>query len=335
MATRNPTLSGRWGESAWAQFDYWRNPVRVGVDAAHPNGQNPCIFYRPGGGGTGGNHQDIRTDAYGDPFFLFHWLGGAHATSNPGSKWDLCSFSSGQQMHVDFFTGLQTLFPRTRSLFFPDAIRDCQRAIASIKGQAATLGFDPNKVVGWGDSYGATLLGLSQLAPPLGGGNRRSVWRDGTNLSKSYDSTLRGLLYHQGQIDCRKIGGVDYLAYQHCAAWFGTRYNDSGEFNNLPDAVRAMASARAYIEAGETGGYRGWFLAYVSGVGAGTHPLADPHDTVQAADLETALVAKGLTYAKQVRSADSWRNTNWPNNPGAPELALYNAADTFLAARIA
>lgn len=335
MASRTPTLSGRWGEAPWAQFDYYRNPVRIGVDSDHPNGQNPCVFYRHGGGGTGGNFQDLRTDAFGDPFFAIHWMTGGVTGSNPTARWDLCSFSSGQQHHIDFFSGLQTVFPKSIELFFPDAIRDCQRAIASLKGQHRTLGFNPNKVVGWGDSYGATLLGLSQLAPPLGGGNRRLVWRDGTNLSANYDSTLRGLMFHLGQIDCRVVGGTSYLAYNNCAGWFGTRYNNSAEFDALPAEVRAMASARAYIEAGETDGYRRWFLAYVTGLGTGVKPLADPHDVVQLTDMATALTAKGLTFGSQSRAASGWTNANWPNAPSAGVLALYQAFETFLAAGIA
>lgn len=334
MATRAPTVSGRWGEAPYAQFDYWRNPTRIGVDPEHQNGQNPCIFHRHGGGGVGGHHQTLRNDNYGDPFFVLHWLSGGVTGSAPATKWDLCSFSSGQQLHAEFFTPFIAPYERSRSLWFPDPIRDHQRAVASIKGQAVSLGFNPRKVVGWGDSYGGTVMGLSMLAPTLGGTGRRGVWRDSTNFTTNHDSTLRGAVLQQPQIDCRNISGTDYLASALVAGWFGTRLDSGTEFAAIPAAVRSMASLRAYIEAGETDGYQPWYLAYVSGVGTGVKPLTDPHDTVQLTDLSAALTARGLTHGTNTRAAAAWANASWPNAPGAGVLALYQPIETFLAARI-
>lgn len=348
MASRAVTLSGRWGEAAYAQFDYWRNPTRIGVDADHPNGQNPCLFVRHGGAGVTGDHGTYRTDAFGDPFYAIHWLGGAQAGSNPSPRWDVCSFSSGQEHHIDFYagTGLASTSPQPRSLslYFPDAIRDCQRAISAIKGQHVALGFNPRKVVGWGDSYGATVMGLGQLIPPLGGNGRRRIWRDGVNLTSNHDSTLRALVYHIGQPDCRNISGTDQIHYFNCGGWFGTRTDVSTEFDALPDNVKELSSIIAYLEAGgnDIEGCRNWLVAWATGIGDGIKPYGRPgvggsdiHDTAQHTNLVNALTAAGITHGSQLRGPDEWRNTNWPGEPPATQLALYQALNTHLAAAIA
>lgn len=331
MATITPTLSAqRWGEEVYAFFDYYRNPVRVGVDAAHPNGQNPCLFVRHGGGGTGGDYKNQTTSAYGDAFYFPAWMIGTHAATNPAARWDMCCFESGQAYHSDFFTGTQTtLFPRSRALYFPDTIRDAQRAIAAITRLHVQLGFNPNRKVLYGESFGAVMAMLTQLVPPIGGPGRRSVWRRGTFEPDTHDSTVRAVLFAQGQIDCRKIAGVDYMNFANFGGWFGTRTDNSAEFDALPDSVRAMASIRAYLEANELDGAVPTFVANVV-QGDHNHPFTNPHDSAQHADLTAALSAAGVTYGEQLRNAGEWENTNWPNDPPAPVLARYQAVEAFL-----
>lgn len=347
MATLTPTFADvRWGESVYALFDYYQNPIRVGVDAAHPQGQNPVRIVRHGGGGTGGNYSDGRTDAYGEGFFFDAWLLGNHPTTNPAARWDILSFDSGQKSHFDFFTGLQTIFPRSRSLLFPENVLDCQFAIASLKRFGVQCGFNPNKMVGAGSSFGAWLMGHAALFPPIGGPGRRSVLRQGALNTNTHDSTLRGLMFEVGQVDARRTAGVDYLSFENYHGWVGTRYDNSGEWAALSEDVRRALSIRAYFEAGELDGYTGWFVHNVV-QGNHVHPFTNPHDSQQHADLVASMQAGGLVegnglpaegaprrYGQLLRNAGTLDNPNWPSDPPAGALALYQQIEAWMAGQI-
>lgn len=348
MASITPTFANlRWGDAPYALFDYFQNPVRVGVDAAHPQGQNPVKVIRHGGGGTGGNYTDGRTDAYGEGFFHDAWLIGQHAAINPAARWDILSFDSGQKHHFDFFTGTQTIFPRSRSLLFPENVYDCQFAIASLKRFAVQCGFNPNKMVGAGPSFGAWIMGMAALAPPRGGSGRRSIWRDGLLRTGTHDSTLRGIIFEGGQVDARRTAGVDYLRFDHYSGWIGTRYDNAVEWNAIPEDVRRALSIRAYFEANELDGYTGWFVHSVE-QGTHVHPFDNPHDSQQHLDLIASMQSAGLVegnglpaygqprrYGQMLRVAGTFNNPNWPSAPPAPVLALYQQLETWMAGQIA
>jgi hypothetical protein len=221
MPSQTPTHSNvRWGSDAWSLCDIYLNPTRI-------TGGNPVVFVRHAGGGTVGTYTDARDTATGgDEFYFYNWLNGratdAVGGASPSLKWDIVHFTSGQETWSDLVLNnigqLGDDINRSRSVYFPDAIRDCQRAIASIKSLGSRYGFDPNKVITYGNSHGATLTGLSQLAPPLlpvGG----KLWMDSGNCSNTHDSRVRGCVLNQPQVKCdlTHMGAAEY------AAWFGMR----------------------------------------------------------------------------------------------------------------
>lgn len=348
----------RWGPEPYALLDYYRNPTRVGVDATHPNGQNPCMLLRHGGGGISGDYRESRdnliTGLIYDAFYFPAWLSnhaeaGTGTQGNPASGlfWDVISFDSGQMSHFDSDTGAQTLFTRSRSLFFPDAIFDCQRAIATIKSHAITLGFNPHKLIGYGESHGSTLLSLSQLYPPMGGAGRRSVARAAARRPLTHDSTLRGVVMSQAQVDCRNISGTDYLLYSNMTGWAGTNIADGGaEWNAVASKTKDSWSIRKFFEAGDLDSYPGFF---VGNVVQGNHvkPYANPHDSEQHTELIAAMTAAGLTegtgrtsYGQQLRNGGDWDNSaanggNWPNGPSGAVLASMQVVETWMAAQVA
>lgn len=351
--TTTPTFADqRWGPEPYALFDYYRNPVRDNVDTLHPNGQNPLWIIRHGGGGQLGEYVDVRTSRYGDSFYLPMWLCANQPGSNdnaPATHWDVCSIESGQQTHFEFFSGLQSLFPRSRQIFMPHAIRDLQRAIASLKHMCRFYGFDPNRCIGYGESYGASLMALAAIVPPFGGPGRRTVWQAGDRRPATHDSTLRGVFMSQAQIDVRNSapGNVDYIAYQNFGGWLGTDMTDSAEFDAVSQRIKASLSIRAYFEAGELDSYPGFFVGNVVQGTHDVHPFQNPHCSQQHADMIAAMVGAGLTettsaggdrrivYGQQLRTGGAYQNTLWPDGPDAASLAKMQPVEAWAAAQIA
>lgn len=248
MVTQTPTFSNvRWGGDAWSLCDIYQNPTRL-------SGGNPVVFVRHGGGGTVGSYVDGRDSTNGEDFYFLMWLNGRTnpgtlgASAQPSLPWDIVHFTSGQETwsNTTNVGALGDKINRSRSVYFPDAIRDCQRAIASIKSLGSTYGFNPNRVVTYGNSHGATLTGLSQLAPPLmpvGG----KLWMDSGNSSNTYDSRVRGCVLNQPQVKC----DVDFITLINYAAWFGIRGED------IPTCTWTNATSTLLISGSYPGGFAG------------------------------------------------------------------------------
>lgn len=228
MPSQTPTHSDvRWGPDAWSLCDIYLNPTRI-------TGGNPVVFVRHAGGGNTGTYTDARdTATAGGEFYFYNWLNGrASDPSNiggalPSLKWDIVHFTSGQaywQSGSDNVGALEESINRSRSVYFPEAIRDCQRAIASIKSLGSRYGFDPNKVITYGNSHGGTLTALSQLAPPLlpvGG----KLWMESQNSANTHDSRVRGCVLNQPQLKC----DLDFMLQSEYAAWFNIRGENIGD----------------------------------------------------------------------------------------------------------
>jgi hypothetical protein len=339
----NPTLQlQRWGVEPWALFDYYRNPTRVDADADHPNGQNPVLFVRHGGGGTGGDYSEWRdTTVTGTTWYFLRWLLGDQAANESPRHWDICAFESGQRANFAYggYSPPHVVpFPRSESLLFPATVRDCQRAIASITHMHRELGFHPEKRGGFGHSFGATLMGLSQLAPALEGSGGSSTWQEGTDDPRTHDSRLKFLLFQEGQVDFRKVvggiyDGLDYLHYSTAGGWFGTSglaYPNG--FAAVKAETREMASILRYFQVGDVDGYSSWYVTW-DAQGDHVHPYTNPHDSQQRTDLLAAIAAAGLV-ANAAPIDAAFVNTLWPAGPGATELALYQTIEGWMAAKV-
>lgn len=181
-------------------------------------------------------------------------------------------------------------------------------AASAIVGYITVYGtstiINPNKIVVGGQSHGATLSGLSQIRPPLNHGATQYTGLNRMYESLNFDSTSKGVLYIEGQIDCRRKdfgdgGGVkEYMAYGIFAGWHGTSGTDGGVmWNGVPNNVRDALSLRAYIERGETGYYVPHFLSYqTTSPGNGAITLSNAHDAIQKVHLAAALRAAGLSF---------------------------------------
>ncbi len=338
MVTRTPTTSDiAYGPMPYHRFDYYKNPVDVMVGGVRAN---PVKLYHHGGGQITGGHQVARTSAYGELFYLIHWLTGAQAGTNPAPYFDLISYSSAQQNHFDFLNAGFSHYPRSRQVFFPDSIHDRQWAIATIKRMLPDLGCDPTKVIDWGSSAGAWEGGLAHMKPVLRGYGERTVWAEGSMRSGAYDSSVAGMVYEQGQIDCRNIAGTDYLRFDHCSGWVGTRYDNASEWNAVPAEVKKAMSLKAYFEDGEIDSYPGFYVLYPSG-GSHTKPLSNPHDSIQHTELVAAMQAAGLTegtgpgtYGQKLYTPGDLENTNWPGDPSGAVLAKYQDVAAWMLAQI-
>lgn len=217
-------------------FDYYPNATRLLQG-------NPVVLHRHGGGGNLGFHQDARIiytfpvngGLPGETWYFYHWLRGAWAAfgQSPSLPWDLITFSSGQRSHESVGGTEQDYTPvpaAHRSILMPDQIRECQRNIATIKRMAGLtisgvkLGFDPNRGIGYGESYGATLHALAQLAPPISSNGGHKTWYDGIYTPGTHDSRLRGCVLWEPQIKC----DITYMwAALNYSGWFGGRSDSS------------------------------------------------------------------------------------------------------------
>lgn len=328
MATSTPDFQDQsWGSDPWCKFDYWQHPTR-------DTGGNPLLLLRHPGGGTVGSHQWFRDSANTDWFYFLRWLNGAH-TNSPAQHWDICSFTSGQRRHET------TIISPSRSIFYPEAVRDCQRAIGAIKALYDTYGFDPNKVCGLGESYGATTISLSQLAPPLPGSGNSGVWRDSKLDPRTFDSTLRGVIHISGPIDFQNYSGTDYFHYSRIGGFFGTRFDASDEFDALDDSIKKAASVRQYFVDRDLSGYPGMYVSFVQ-AGNGKYPLGDPgisgsnlHDSQQYHDLTDAMSDAGVPFSGQlIPTAATLTNTNWTSDPSLATTRVYRHVSEWLATRI-
>ena len=76
---------------------------------------------------------------------------------------------------------------------FPTQINDCKLAIRYLRGNAASLGFDPDRIGIWGDSAGAHLAAMVGLAGPADG-------LEGPGL-EGVSSRVQAVVEHYGPTD--------------------------------------------------------------------------------------------------------------------------------------
>ncbi len=306
MAQITPTKQRvRWGPEAWQLFDYFAHPIR-------DNGGNPCFIWRHGGGGSGGHFEESWLDTV--PWFsFFNFLNKRERDVH----FDIISIETGQRSHnrSPGGLGLPINFRRSKMLFFPEALADFKRGVASVKrwGQAVNgdAGFfiNPNKCIVGGQSFGASIAGISCVTAPLvlgadGDTRLENIWEP-----TAYDSTALGCFYMMGQIDARNTGtgGVTYHWFKTWPGWYGTRGDIGGgtsaEWDALPATIKASMSLRAYFERiGGVQHYCPFYVLYEANTGAHTFPLEDAHDSIQSGHLVKAiaeakdLAGRGLTY---------------------------------------
>lgn len=329
MATSTPTYEDQvWGSDPWCRFDYWQHPTR-------DSGGNPLLLVRHPGGGTVGSHQWYRDSANTDWYYLLRWLNGDY-TNSPAQHWDVCSFTSAQRRHET------TIISPSRSVFYMEAVRNCQRAIGAIKARYGTYGFDPSRVLGMGESYGATTISLSQLAPALPGTGNGSVWLESKLNPGTFDSVLRGVIHISGPVDFQNYSGTDYFHYSRIGGFFGTRFDDSTEFDNLDDSIKKAASVRQYFTDRNLANYVGMYVSYIQ-AGNGRYPLGDPgiagsnlHDSKQYTDLTSAMSSAGVPFSGQiVNSSDDITTTNWTgSDPNTTTLRIFRHFATWMADQI-
>ena len=316
----------RWGRQPHAFFDYYRNSFSFSGD------KNPCLFVRHAGGGVGASYQFYRSiSATGRVPGFFRWL----IEFDHPVRFDYCCFESGQYSYDNL------VLPRCDEMIFPEAVVDCQRAIAEMKHMHDKFslthgGFDPDRCVGFGDSHGATLMGLAGVYPPLRGSGGDSTTQRGVYRGGTHDSTLRGMIYHIGQVDIRHGTDVapvdDYLQYFNMAGWFGTRDDASGEFDNLSTQIKNASSLRAFVQNGDTRFYKPMYTLYQE-LGAHTYPLANSHDSQQRTDLNNALTAAGLPYQTRLYQSGDFDATypfTGPVDPSSAVGQMYQSLYDFL-----
>lgn len=335
MPTFSPTFADqKWGPEVQCLFDYYPHDVRENVSADHPNGTNPLLCVRHGGGGVGGDHTQYRGSATGDLWYFLRWL---QTTSSLARKWDICAFTSAQKAH---YSSPQVI-PLSVPSYAPHNIYDVQRFVASIKAKSDTYGFSPSDMILAGESFGAGICSLAMLAPPLIGTGNQRVFLKAAERPGTWDSQVRGVLYHIGQIDWRKSGGIDIIHAYNAHGWLGTRYDTTADFGAVPDSTRAMISLMAYIERGETQNYRGMFVLWGER-GDHTIPYGDPniagsdvHDSDQYTTLTAALAAKNLPHGKLFYSGSGLGNANYPSAPPHTQQVYYQSIYDWMVGRLA
>lgn len=330
----------RYGPHAFSKFDYYQNSERVGVDALHPNGQNPLLIMRHPGGGTVGSHRWWRDSSNDDTtleglFDWIQWLLGAQPSTKPALKWDVATVTTGQQTH----TGGG--FPRTRSMFFPESIVDYQNMIASIMHLSWELGFDEQRVISGGSSMGALLGGLAMMAPGLRGTGSQHVWVKGRYVFDTHRSTPKGHFHHQGPIDFQTYGGIPYYHHTRVSGLAGTRFDTAAEWTALDPRYKAMFSIVEYFRRRETAGYRGFLISWAE-QGSHVHPFGSGvpgdgslHDSIQATELATAISECGLPYHLNLHQVGWMINTQWPAGPNPLALSIYQEYENWMALRVA
>lgn len=296
MANITPTLQDqRWGPERYQVFDYYAHPKR---DA----GGNPCLIFRHGGGGIGGNYKEIWKGT--DPLHTLHLYLNDSAR---GTHFDIVSFESAQRNHLDS-SGAAPSIPRTKTAYLHDQIIDAKRAVGAIKqwgqGLNNNSGFhlNPNKFIFGGHSHGAVIAGLCTLTPPIAGHGGLDSYFHRIWDAKSYDSTCVGAILSSPQVDVRNLNdtypGTAYIDYTGLPGWYSTRANTSSvEWDNLPRRIKESMSIRHYIDKGQTRFYRPFFVIFEANKGTHTHPFTEVHDSQQYTDLTASLAAQKLSYS--------------------------------------
>jgi hypothetical protein len=343
MTLYSPTVPDfRYGPRAWNLCDYGRNVVRDAVDAEHPNGQNPVLFWRHGGGMIAGDYADCRDSTITTFWHFWRWLLGDYPTVAPGRHWDVCWFTSAQQTWTPFAGFSATRIERSASTFHPKTTEDCQHALASLTHYARVLGFDPNQRGGGGDSAGAWLMLLAALAPPLLGSGNQRTFLEGTREPGTHDSLLKFLLFHIGQIDWRRPGGVQTFGTSGYSGYFGTGLSDPAMQPSLdayPEELLESGSPLAYLERGVPAPAE---VAHLPGVctiwtpqGNHVKPYDNLHDSAQQGTLDAALAACSIPRQSLTLSGQGLNNPNYPGAPSGSVLTRYQLLETFMAQRLA
>ena len=334
MPTVNPTFSDvSWGPDPWSYFDYFQNPTRI-------TGGNPLLMLFHAGGWNTKSHRSYRDSTDTELWHFVRWLLGSQdpnvvgqlLASSPTTKWDVASVAFGQQKHD------ASVIPRSRSLYGMDVVRDCQRAIASVKGLYNTYGFNPNKVIVGGESSGAMTSALSQLVPARFGNGQSKVWRDSNYGPNTFDSTARGILFSEGPVDIRNSNndnpptGTDYFHFSRIGAFLGVNQTTATEWNAVPAAVKSALSVRAYFESEDLASYPGMYVVFTS-AGNGVKPLgngagSDPHDSVQLSDLRTTMGTAGVTFYGQLVS--DWTIAEYPTTISTATLAIFQPIEKWM-----
>jgi pimeloyl-ACP methyl ester carboxylesterase len=290
MAAITPTLSDQvWGTELYQRFHYTAHPVR-------DDGGNPLLMCRHGGGGWGGWYDNL-FDATDVSNSLFEFC----LSEDRPMHFDIITFDSAQVLFTTGTTNDYSL-ARSRRAYIMEQARDIQRAVCAIKkwgsgwDNSTSYRINPNKIILKGHSHGSTICGLSQIIPPVTSEGDTTMLADSLYSCAGFDSRVKGVIYHDGQIDARSIGGTDYIDASIFPAWFGASYADDTEFDALPSHVRSAASLRAYIEAGDTKYWVPHLIVYNTTLGAHSYPLANAHDGVQLRDLSVACRSKGLSH---------------------------------------
>jgi hypothetical protein len=306
--TITPTVSSfRWGPELHQVASYkahpTRDPVGVATDWRNAKG-NPVLVIRHGGAGTTGNHLEMWDAA--QPFnALFQYL----IDPARAVHFDIISAETGQRAIYDSAQGAPGI-RRARKMFLLEGATDHQRMIASLKFWARRFNnsagnvIDPRKFVSAGHSFGATQAAISMFSGPLVMPFTNRTGLRSAFETESYDSSVLGLLFMAGQVDCRKINGTNYLNPTLLPGWTGTSNTDATEFDGVSDFQKEAMSVRAWAENGDRGGYAPMYINYET-LGAHTYPLADPHDSQQGIDLKASLDAAGLDSRLDIWSAPS------------------------------
>lgn len=338
MTTVNPTYSDvRWGPEPWQYFDYYENPTRI-------TGGNPLLIITPANGWNTRSHRSMRDSSVDEKWYFMRYLLGAQDPLSSGSAlssmprlcWDVCAPATGQQNHDT------TVIPRSKQLYGMDVIRDEQKMICSIKSMHATYGFNPSKIIRAGSSATAVNAAIAQLVPARLGGGGGKTWLESALSPDTFDSSVRGVIFSEGPIDIRNIGGTDYFHYTRIGALLGV-YNIAGssaEWDAVPASVKAALSVRAYFENEDLASYPGMYVLFRP-LGNGVLPLgdasvtgSDPHDSRQLRDLLDAARNASVGMQGTLVEDSAWTNARYPTAIDDKNLTLYRKLSDWMANQI-
>jgi|GEM_PF-5466634 len=341
MTTVTPTYSAvQWGPLPHQLFDYYANPTRI-------TGGNPLLILRHSSWSSN-NYQAYRDSSNTNLFYFYRWLlanqgsqeSAAHAASSPAECWDVCCVETGQQKHGN------TVTPRSIAMYAMDAVRDYQAAICAIRGAYRTYSFNPDRVVVGGESAGAAMGAISQLAPPRLGGGGGGTYIDSIYSANSFSSVCRGIFNCEGPVDIRNSNndnpptGTDYFHYSRIGPWTGTSIVSATEWNAIPARVKDALSMLAYFERGDLANYSN-MLAIYARRGNGVKPLgnagvsgSDPHDSIQLTDLARAAVTASMPLTARLIDASDYTNDLYPSAPSTAWLKTWRPAADALAGMV-
>lgn len=220
-----------YGPSIHQSYDIYRHPVR------DPGG-NPVIVYRHGGGWASNDKRDISVDGNSPNRFATYVLSQTAATD---THFDIVSIETRQRSFSDSGATGGFAQPYDEPAYFPDAWSDAKLAIVHIKSNALTYGWDPKKLVLFGNSAGASILWWSQLTDPL--------------TISGVDSRVTAMAFEKPLVDFRiDSAGVETYSsatdnfYDYA---FGTNAGVAAyPGTSLPSSVRQAASVAWYYETG-------------------------------------------------------------------------------------